>query len=381
MAAEGIGPETTAPGVVRDGSGKPTGELQELPAMILARTAIGMLMRASDSAESLRQMGRAVVQAGVTTFADLGAMLFRPDVVARWQEVTSEPDFPARASVAYGQLLGGPQDPIEITGIVKKLVLENTDRLRFGQVKLVLDGSIQGWTACLGWPGYFTGADHSQWLVEPQHLKELVATYHAAGLTVHAHCNGDLASEAFIAAVEDALRQAPRWGHRHTVQHCQMTTAAQYRRMAAAGISANIFSNHIYYWGDQHRDLTLGPERAARMDACATAAREGVRYALHCDAPVTPLGGLHQVWAAANRLTASGEVLGEHERIPVYDALRAVTVDAAYTLGMDHETGTIESGKWADFAVLDADPLEVDPLEIRDIPVWGTVSAGAPYPA
>ena len=381
LRAEGIAAATDVPGVVKGVDGEPIGELQELQAMIQARTAIGMLMRASDAPEGMRNMGRACVNAGVTTFTDLGAMLFRPDVVARWLEGTGEDAFPARASVAYGPLMGGPQDPSEVAAIVAELATRSTDKVRFGQVKLVLDGSIQGFTACVGWPGYFSGVDHSQWLIEPERLNDTVAAYHGAGLTVHAHCNGDLASEAFIGAVEHALRTHPRWDHRHTVQHSQMTTAAQYRRMAALGMCANIFSNHIFFWGDQHRDVTLGPERAARMDGCATAKHEGVRFAIHSDAPVTPLGGLHLVWCAANRLTASGRVLGEDERISVYDALRAVTVDAAYTLRMDHEVGTIESGKWADFAVMEADPLEVDPIEVKDIPVWGTVLAGVANPA
>lgn len=381
MLAEGISRETDAPGVVKDANGEPLGELQEFSGLVRARTAMGMLMTASDSAEAIRNMGRACVRAGVTTFTDLGAMLFRPDLVARWQEVVNEDSFPARASVAYGPLFGGPSDPEQIAAIVADLATKSTDKLRFGQVKLVLDGSIQGFTACVGPPGYFCGEDHAQWLVDPEALPEMVLAYHRAGLTVHAHCNGDLASEAFISAVEAALSAHPRVDHRHTIQHCQLTTAAQYRRMAAAGMSANIFSNHIYFWGDQHREITLGPERTARMDACATAAREGVRFALHCDAPVTPLGGLHLAWAAANRLTASGQVLGEHEHIPVYDALRAVTLDAAYTLRMDHEAGTIESGKRADFAVLDEDPLAVDRAEVKDIPVWGTVIGGFPQPA
>jgi len=382
MQAEGITAETPTPGVVKGANGEPLGELQELPALILARRAIGALMSASDSPEAIRNMARACVNAGVTTFTDLGSvMLFRPDLVQRWQDVTAEDGFPARASLAYGPTLGGPADPAEIARNVTALAGLSTERLRFGQVKLVLDGSVQGFTACVGWPGYFRGAGHAAELIDAERLKELVATYHAAGLTVHAHCNGDLASESFIAAVENALRLHPRWDHRHTVQHSQMTTAAQYRRMAALGMSANIFSNHIFYWGDQHRGVTLGPERAARMDACATAKAEGVRFALHCDAPVTPLGGLHLVWCAVNRLTATGEVLGAGERISALDALRATTIDAAYTLRMDHEVGTIESGKRADFAVLDADPLEVDPAEIKDIPVWGTVVGGQVFPA
>jgi predicted amidohydrolase YtcJ len=278
-------------------------------------------------------------------------------------------------------MMGGPTDPNEVAQYVTELATQSTDRLRFGQIKIVLDGSMQGFTACIGWPGYFRGQDHSARLIEPDRLNDIVLAYHEAGLTVHAHCNGDLASEWFIEAVERAQDRHPRWDHRHTMQHSQLTTAAQYRRMAALGMCANIFSNHMYYWGDQHRDVTLGPERAARMDGCATAKHEGVRFAIHSDAPVTPLGGLHLVWCAANRITASGRVLGEHERISVYDALRAVTVNAAYTLRMDHEVGTIESGKWADFAVLDADPFEVDAGAIKDIPVWGTVVGGQPLPA
>lgn len=157
MQAEGITADVDTPGVVKGADGEPIGELQELQAMIRARTAIGMLMRAADSADGIRNMGRACVNAGVTTFTDLGAMLFRSDVVARWRAVTAEDGFPARASVAYGPLLGGPQDPSEVAAIVKELAPQSTDKLRFGQVKLVMDGSIQGFTACVGWPGYLSG--------------------------------------------------------------------------------------------------------------------------------------------------------------------------------------------------------------------------------
>ena len=87
------------------------------------------------------------------------------------------------------------------------------------------------------------------------------------------------------------------------------------------------------------------------------------------------------VWSAVNRVTATGQVLGKQERISLHDALRAVTVDAAYQLKMDHEVGTIECGKWADFAVLEADPFAVDAMALKDIPVWGVVLAGKLHPA
>ncbi len=160
-----------------------------------------------------------------------------------------------------------------------------------------------------------------------------------------------------------------------------MADEAQFRRMAALGICANLFANHIYYWGDQHRDITMGPDRAARMDACRTAERLGVHFTIHSDAPVTPLGPLFTAWCAVNRLTASGKVLGPEERISVDSALRAITLGAAYTLKMDHLVGSIEPGKFADFAVLDGDPYETAPEELRHVGVWGTIIGGTATPA
>ena len=110
-------------------------------------------------------------------------------------------------------------------------------------------------------------------------------------------------------------REAPRADHRHTLQHCQMADAAQFRRMAALGLCANLFANHLCYWGDAHYAMTMGPDRAERMDACATALAHGVPLAIHSDAPVTPLGPLFTAWCAVNRLTPTGRVLGERERI------------------------------------------------------------------
>ena len=125
----------------------------------------------------------------------------------------------------------------------------------------------------------------------------------------------------------------------------------------------------------------MGPDRAKRMDAAATARRLGVPFAIHSDAPVTPLGPLFTAWCAVNRLTASGAVLGAAECIPVEAALYAITQGAAYTMKLDHQIGSIEVGKRADFAVLEADPLAVPARELKDVPVWGTVLGGRVFAA
>jgi predicted amidohydrolase YtcJ len=176
------------------------------------------------------------------------------------------------------------------------------------------------------------------------------------------------------------MRNHGRGDHRHTLQHCQMAGEDQFRRMAALGLCVNLFANHIWYFGDQHWRLTIGPDRAMRMDACRSALDHGIPLAIHSDAPVTPMGPLHVAWCAVNRKTPSGRTLGENQRITVDEALFAITTGAAHTLRLDHEIGSIETGKKADFTVLAADPLGVPPIELKDVPVLGTVVGGRHFP-
>ena len=383
-AAE-ITARSTSPGVARDANGQPNGELQE-SAMALAKSAMAKLVSGWSSLEAKWNFAYEARNAGHTLVADLGTTrLGLPGQTEAWQQVTSDPTFPVRAMVALGAGLGGPVDAPKMIRLALKLRAESTDKLHFGVVKLILDGSIQGFTARLSWPFYYRPPEghhgNGLWLIAPEQLNDIVAEFHAAGLTIHAHCNGDQATEVFVNAVEAALERHPRWDHRHTVQHCQMTTPAQSKRMATLGMCANIFSNHIFYWGDQHRDRSIGPERAAKMDACATALSEGVSFSIHSDAPVTPMGHLHTMWCAVNRLTATGQVLGPGECISVHDALYAATLGAAFQLKLDHLMGSIEVGKFADFAILYEDPMTVDPLALKDIQVWGTMLGGVAFEA
>lgn len=365
-------------GVLRDAAGRATGELREMAAKYMAykvagNPSLGMMERP----ETLRRFARQATRVGVTTATDLYTDL--PDrVVEAYVAATRAEDFPLRLLPALNGQAGRPEEGI---GKIARLRGLNHDRLRFGLVKLMTDGSIQGFSGRLKWPGYVGGRPNGIWNIEPEALKEVLHAYHAAGLQCHVHTNGDEASEAAIEAVEAALARTPRWDHRHTLQHCQMADAAQFRRMAALGICANLFANHVHYWGEQHAAMTMGPDKARRMDACATALREGVPLAIHSDAPVTPLAPLFTAWCAVNRITAAGRVLGPEERIPVAAALRAITLGAAYTLRLDGEVGSIEVGKRADFCVLAEDPLAVRPEALKDVPVWGTVVGGAPFPA
>jgi predicted amidohydrolase YtcJ len=316
---------------------------------------------------------------GVTTATDLVNKLTAEDCGVL-ETVTGEEDCRVRilpAFQAFHGTHGAPQGAEHVLGLIPR----STDRLRYGLVKMMLDGSIQGFSARLRWPGHFNGAPNGIWVTAPAQYEADFEAYHRAGLTIHTHTNGDEASEAAIDAIERVLARAPRPGHRHTLQHGQMIDAPLFRRMAALGLCANLFANHIWYWGDQHYEMTMGPDRANRLDACGSALAAGVPLAIHSDAPVTPLGPLFTAWCAVNRLTPKGRLLGAHERISVPQALRAITLGAAWTLKLDHEIGSIECGKRADFCVLEDDPLDVEPMKLKDVRVWGTVLSGRVFEA
>ncbi len=378
FAKAGITRSTNVHGIVKDAEGEPTGELQEITAKYMAYRAAGIELASLLSDEpAIKGFAKVAQLAGVTTATDLHNEL--PDsTVEAYCRATASEEFPLRLLPAFAAASVPPEQGIEK---VRALAKKNNDRLRFQLIKIVTDGSIQGLSARMRWPGYYDGTPNGVWNIGPDDIDRLLGAYHKAGFQVHIHTNGDEASEVAIEAVEKALAAAPRWDHRHTLQHAQMADAGQFRRLKALGMCANLFANHLFYWGDIHYARTLGPERAERMDACGTALSLGVPFAIHCDAPVTPIGPLFTAWCAVNRLTASGRVLGEAERISVADALRAITLGAAYTLKLDEELGSIDVGKRADFAILDDDPLAVPPDTLKDVPVWGTVVGGRIFEA
>lgn len=376
----GIGRHTDVDGVARHPDGSPSGELREFAAMFPVMRAIGNAFNAAGtSEEGLWRFGRVAQLAGVTTATDM-LNDWSEDAVASMAHVTGHEDYPVRVVSAYRNL-DAPTETERGLRRLGELQPLNAEKLRFSLVKLVVDGSIQGFTARLRWPGYYNGSPNGIWIVPPNELAGIVETLHAAGAHIHIHTNGDEATEVALDALEAALARHPHPDHRHTIQHCQMADAAQFRRMARLGVCVNLFANHLFYWGDAHYTQTMGPDRANRMDACGTALRCGVPFAIHSDAPITPLAPLFTAWCAVNRVTASGRVLGAAERIDVPQALSAITLGAAYTLKIDHEIGSIEIGKRADFCVLEDDPLALPPERLKDARVCGTVLGGRVFEA
>ncbi|MGA0734250.1 MAG: amidohydrolase [Steroidobacteraceae bacterium] len=255
---------------------------------------------------------------------------------------------------------------------------EYQNRFRLDGVKVILDGSPQGKTAFLSQP-YFVppaGRDASYRgypsLPEPA-VKKAVAAALQAGVPLLAHANGDAAAELLINAVEAAdVTERPRI----VMIHSQTVRDDQLDRMAKLGMTPSFFVSHTFFWGDWHRDETLGLERAARISPTRSATQRGIRYTLHNDPPVVPPDMIRTLWSATTRRTRSGQILGAEQRASIEEALAGITIDAARQYGEEARKGSITPGKQADFVILDQDPLRMDPEDLLKLKVLETISRG-----
>lgn len=255
------------------------------------------------------------------------------------------------------------------------------NNVKIGGFKIVLDGSPQGKTAWLtkpylhpphgqeaGYLGYATLKDSQ--------VQQYVERALGNGIQLLAHANGDAAADQLIAAVAAAAEKFAATDHRTVMIHAQTARDDQIDKMLELGMVPSYFSAHTFYWGDWHRDSVFGAQRAMRISPLRTSADRGLRYTTHNDTPIVPPDMMRLWWASVNRITRSGKVLGAAQRATVMEALKSMTIDAAYQYREESEKGSIEVGKMADLVILAENPFEVDRNSIKDIAVLQTIKRG-----
>ncbi|WP_237063764.1 amidohydrolase [Microbulbifer zhoushanensis] len=210
-----------------------------------------------------------------------------------------------------------------------------------------------------------------------EQLQALVLRYHRQGWQISAHAQGERAIDQFLDAVDAAQRQFPREDHRHRIEHGALITPVQLQRAAQLGVTPSFYMDHIYYYGDTLQELIVGPERANRFMPAGSAARAGHRFTIHTDSPSSPLGPIRAMRTAVLR-ESRGEknIFGKRERISADDAIRALTINAAWQIHQEHSRGSIEVGKLADFTVLSENLLEVSPQQWDRVQVTATYIGG-----
>lgn len=255
----------------------------------------------------------------------------------------------------------------------------STDRVRFVRhVKYYADGAIYSQLMQMSEP-YLDG-HHGEWLMPPADQDAVLEAFWKTGWNVHVHVNGDAALDRVLDAIEAQQRARPDPERRVVLEHYGFARDDQHARVAKLGIAVSNNAYYPYELSPVYAEHGLGPERAARISPLGGLEREGVRVSFHSDFPMAPAEPLRLVEVAVTRVASDGRVWGEAERMSLDAALRAITIEGAFSLGLEDEIGSIRPGKRADFTILERDPHEVAPTELAEIPIWGTVLDGRPFP-
>ncbi|HZP08098.1 amidohydrolase [Methyloceanibacter sp.] len=375
------------PGVVAKtlGAGKlPNGESNGQFLGVLAAEAILLkplqdLLAPDQALKIMKYLADLGQQAGITTTGDLmfgginleleqalaKTFFDRPDAIERVVPVVD--------GATFAKLYGDQAQQKALD-----LKASSNDRIIFNGVKFFSDDAFVSLGMEVQNPGYIHSDQYKGLFLFTSFpaFVQAMEPWWNAGFHIHVHSNGNAGNQATIDALAELQAEHPRFDHRFTIEHYGISTPEQARELKALG---GIVSTNPYYLYARS-DLNIGQfgtDRASLASRIGTLVREGVVVSLHADTPVAPPRPLEEVWIAVNRVGAlSGQVRAPYERVTVDQALRMITIDAAYTLGVDDEVGSIEAGKLADFTVLDADPRDVEPMAIKDIPVTATILGG-----
>ena len=245
--------------------------------------------------------------------------------------------------------------------------------LKIGGYKLVLDGSPQGKTAWLTKPYEGEETYRGSQVHSDAYVEEIVKHALREGRQLLIHCNGDAAAEQLIQAFYKGEAEYEN-RIRPVMIHAQILRKEQIRQMKELGIIPSYFIAHTYYWGDIHLQ-NLG-ERALHISPAASTRKENLIFTFHQDTPVIAPNMFETIWCAVNRVTKGGVSIGKEEAIGVYDALKAVTINAAYQYFEENTKGSITEGKNADLIIVDKNPLKIEKESIREIRIMETIKDG-----
>ena len=317
-------------------------------------------------------------QNGITAVADQGVPMIDLDSeMALLESVIKATELPMHMFlVGNAKGMAPDGDEVAAVGAIAALPERNTDTLTFlpKQVKLLADGAFYSQLMQMQ-DGYLDG-HHGEWLTPPEDLLRIARRYWLEDFQIHIHVNGDWGVRVVLTIIETLNNEYPRPNHRTVLHHFGYSAPDQIKRLADLGVWVS--ANPFYLWAlaEKYAEIGLGPERAHAMVRLGALERHGVPISLHSDLPMAPAAPLKLASVAASRQSAQGNVLMPSEKLSPIAALRGITIDAAKMIQQEDSIGSIEIGKSADFVVLEANPLEIDPVFWPDIPIWGTVFKG-----
>lgn len=319
-------------------------------------------------------------QNGVTMIANPGAWLIKSIQDAK-NLILGDENTPFRSFfIPSALILSEDHDVPELVEEAKKLLEWGGGKVEYlpNRIKLFADGAMYSQNMVLS-EGYLDG-HQGAWLMQEGLYRSAFKLFWDEGYQIHIHQNGDEALDLILDVLEENMANNPREDHRTTIVHFGISRADQMDRVKSLGaiISANPY--YVTALSDLYSKKGLGPERALEMVRLGDVDRAGIRFGLHSDMPMAPGSPLVLMHAAVNRINFANEVAGPKQRVSPLAALKGVTLDAAYIMGLENDYGSISEGKLANFTILSENPLSVNPLTIKDIEIKATIVEGKHYP-
>lgn len=359
-----------------------TGHLWEQGALTLGRPMTQILASPGRYMDGLSKMTEVLHRGGLTTVGEQGF----PQVnsIAEWLSLRFEmwrSDAPYRfVLVPNAMFLAAEEGDASAAERAAEAMLGwSSEQIRVVKhAKYYSDGAIFSQLMQMTEP-YLDG-HHGEWMMTPEEQDAVLAAFWEGGWDLHIHVNGDAGLDLVLDQIEAHQRTTPGDERRIVLEHYGFAREDQHARVKELGIEV---SNNAYYLHELapiYARFGLGPQRAAEISPLGSLARAGVRTSFHSDFPMAPAEPLLLTWVAVNRIASDGRVWGPDQRLELTQALRAVTIEGARSLGLEDEIGSIEIGKRADFTALEEDPYAVDPERLHEIAIWGTILDGRAHP-
>ncbi|WP_115463054.1 amidohydrolase [Winogradskyella aurantiaca] len=329
--------------------------------------------------KGLGMMTQLIQQNGITTVAEPGfpSSDFNGELALLKKEMEKNPPYDVYLIPSGTQLFsmkGGNKEAMNFMETLESTY--STDNIHFlpKQVKLFSDGAI--YSQAMQMKDDYIDGHHGEWMTPLDLFQEQISMYWDNGYKIHVHSNGDKGIQQVLDYLELDQERNPRNDHRFTLHHMGYFTDDMAQQIADMGVEGSVNPYYLWALADKYSEVGLGKERGENLVRINSLVQRDVPVSFHSDFSMAPMEPLTLAWTAVNRVTSQNSAFSQDQRISVYEAMRAITIDAARTLNLEQQIGSIAEGKRANFVILDASPFKVDPLNIKDLKVLATIYNG-----